>query len=186
MRYLSLDLELTQPICKIIEVGYAVGDLHDPVGTVLDQGSMLVDPKEPLTEFIVKLTGITDEMIQANPIELSAAHAALVEVALKYEVCRNLLTWGGDDGACLKRQLNLTDPKTFWFAPTVMDVKKVYQFLRHAYGQKVQSGLAKSLTKCGISFKGKRHRAMDDALNTLFIAQFLTAELKRSPIQLKP
>lgn len=183
MKYLSLDLEMNQPSGLIIEVGFAIGDLHAPVGTCDVAGSFLINPGEPLNPQIIKLCGITDEML-ADTITLGQAHEALVIAALKFEVGRNLLTWGGNDGEYLKKKLpSLTN---FWFAPTVMDVKKVYQFIRQAQSQRIQSGLAKSMAKCGLNFKGKKHRAMDDALNTLFMAQFLTQELKKNPLILKP
>jgi inhibitor of KinA sporulation pathway (predicted exonuclease) len=183
MIFLSLDLEMAQPSGKIIEVGYCVGDTHAPVGEVMHKASYFVDPREPLSQEIIDLTGITDAMIAENNHPLWYAHEAMVTHAQGFGCSRNLITWGSNDGDCLRTQMG--NPANFWFAPIVHDVKKVYQFVRQAKGLGTQSGLAKSMVKLGLQFKGKKHRAMDDALNTLFVAQFLTQKLKELPIEFK-
>ena len=180
MIYLSLDLELNQrEIPKIIEVGYVIGDTQAPIGDVIRKRSFLIDPGEPITPEIVKLTGITDEMI-ATSVTTTSLECAWVNAVMDAQQLgcgRNAMTWGGDDMSCLRRQLGIAQDKS-WFAPTVMDVKKVYQFIRQAQGRGTQSGLARSLGKVGLAFKGTKHRAADDAHMTLAMAQHLTTILK--------
>jgi inhibitor of KinA sporulation pathway (predicted exonuclease) len=45
-------------------------------------------------------------------------------------------------------------------------------------GKKHQAGLAKALTRLGMAFVGRKHRADDDALNTFLIAHKLLQEMK--------
>ena len=50
-----------------------------------------------------------------------------------------------------------------------MNCKTVVQAILTARGVKTQGGLAKSMNKFGLSFQGTKHRADDDALNTMRI-----------------
>jgi len=57
--FTSLDLEMAQPSKKIIQIGAVVGNIV--TGEILEKLSIIVNPKEQLTEFIINLTGITQE-----------------------------------------------------------------------------------------------------------------------------
>lgn len=50
-----------------------------------------------------------------------------------------------------------------------LDAKTLYQVYRCANYKQLSGGLAKALTKFGMSFEGKKHRAADDAYNTFRI-----------------
>lgn len=74
MRYAVLDLETTgdQPSDDIIQLGLVV--IED--GAITQRFASLAKPEKPIPEFIVQLTGITDEMVQdAPPIEDVMAQA---------------------------------------------------------------------------------------------------------------
>ena len=48
-------------------------------------------------------------------------------------------------------------------------MKAVFQAYRMAKEEKIQAGLAKAMTHLELNFKGKKHRAVDDAVNTFII-----------------
>jgi inhibitor of KinA sporulation pathway (predicted exonuclease) len=98
----------------------------------------------------------------------------------------NPITWGGGDSVELKTQLE-TDPRfipTQWcFGRRWIDCKTL--FISMAIGQelKLQSGLAKSMVRCGLQFKGAKHRADDDALNTFILYRHLVKSMPRGIIK---
>jgi len=164
--FLALDLEMNQPSGKIIQVGAVVGNLH--TGEIFEELAVIINPDEPLSEFIVQLTGITDEQC-AQGVSLVEAYEQLKALHKKYDCFCNPIVWGGGDSAELKRQLGGTVPG--WpFGHRWLDVKTIFQFHQFAQNAKPQAGLAKALTKVGLNFKGRKHDAMDDARNTFLLA----------------
>ena len=59
------------------------------------------------------------------------------------------------------------------------DVKTVFISHMFANGESHRSGLAKSLIRLGMQFKGKKHNAKDDALNTFLIYRELLQLMER-------
>lgn len=167
MKLLALDLEMNQPSGKIIQVGAAIGD--SLTGEIISTLSCIINPNELLNPFIVTLTGITESMVSMG-MQLDEAYAKLK--AFKPVDCfMNPYTWGGGDTyhftGELKRLHNLEDP--FLFGRRFEDVKVLYRAYRMANNQSLQGGLSKAMTKFGLQFKGQKHRADDDAANTLLI-----------------
>ena len=64
-KYLALDLELNQPSGKIIQVGIAIGRADDRFENYFTK-KWYINPDEPIDQFIIDLTGITDSDISAN------------------------------------------------------------------------------------------------------------------------
>lgn len=79
----------------------------------------------------------------------------------------NAYCLGGGDGHALRSELPADVPWSF--GRRELDVKAVFQAYQMAKEEKVQAGLAKALTRLGLAFKGKKHRAIDDAINTFII-----------------
>jgi inhibitor of KinA sporulation pathway (predicted exonuclease) len=178
MKLLSLDLEMNQPSGKIIQVGAAVGDTD--TNTVLETLSVMVNPYEQLNPYIIDLTAITQEQVD-NGVTLRSAYDQLVELQKKHNCFMNPLTWGGGDSIELKNQLIADNPDQYidWaFGRRWIDVKTVFITYQLANGGKMQGGLAKSMTKLGLAFKGKKHNALDDAVNTFRIYMALLRKLK--------
>lgn len=163
----ALDLEMAQPSENIIQIGAVVGDLR--TGEILEEFNRIIRlPKgEQLTEYIIKLTGITQVEVD-NGVSLVEGYQDLKALHLKYKSSLNPLTWGGADTTTLRQQLG--EMTEGWcFGRRWIDVKTVYQSYRIANNQKHQSGLAKSLLKLGMQFNGAKHNATDDARNTFLI-----------------
>lgn len=166
MKILSFDLELNQDVSgsKIIEVGACVGELQ--TGEIIDIYSAFVNPQQKLVEMIIKLTSITQEQVDSGTT-IEMAYLGMEALARQHDCLRMPIVWGMGDGYALKQELPSHVP---WaFGRRELDVKAVYQAYQMAHSGKVQAGLAKALTKMGLNFKGRKHRAVDDAINTFFI-----------------
>ena len=163
--FTSLDLEMNQPSGKIIQIGAVVGNIT--TGEILEKLCINVKIDEPVTEYITNLTGITQEDID-NGVTLLEAYEKLKEMHLKHDSFINSLCWGGGDIVELFKQLNIEDPESTYgvFGRRWIDVKTLFVSWRFANRKPIQGGLAKSMGKVGLSFEGRKHNAMDDALNT--------------------
>lgn len=166
MKILALDLELNQDPSgsKIIEIGACVGETttHE----IIEDYSAFVNPQQTLMESIIKLTSITQADVDvAGTIE--EAYLGMVAMAKKHECARMPLVWGMGDCFAIKKELS---KHVAWeFGRRELDVKGLFQSYQIARNEKVQAGLAKAMTKLGINFVGKKHRAIDDAKNTFVI-----------------
>ena len=180
--FTSLDLELNQPSGKIIQVGACVGNLK--TGEVIDKLSVFVKIDEPLNPDIIKLTGITEAQMLGG-VSLFEAYEMLRSLHVKYECFVNPIVWGGGDTSEIKKELKAINPEwdeTNWcFGRRWIDVKTVLQVYCFSRNIKLQSGLAKSLIKVGLTFEGKKHNALDDAVNTFRVAHKLVALIGVAP-----
>jgi inhibitor of KinA sporulation pathway (predicted exonuclease) len=163
LKILSFDLELNQDPkgAKIIEIGACVGNVDS--GEIVEQYSAFVNPHEFLADHIIKLTSIMQEQVDAAG-SLEAAYHGMEAMANKHDCCRMPIVWGGGDGHALRQEL--PSHVTWSFGRRELDVKAVFQAYQMARGEKVQAGLAKAMTRLDLAFKGRKHRAIDDALNT--------------------
>lgn len=166
---------MNQPSGRIIQIGACVGDTL--TGEILETLSVLVDPGEELTDFIVNLTGIYPAHISEKGGTLMAAYEKLKELHIKHACFMNPITWGGGDSYELKQQLVRDypdwDQKLWTFGRRWIDVKTLWHTQQIAIEGKLQAGLAKALAKSGMQFKGRRHNAKDDAINTFYMFQYM-------------
>ena len=175
----SLDLEMNQPSGRIIQIGAVVGNVQ--TGEIVSRFDAKVNPLEVLDERIANLTGISaDELVAAAP--LAAAGEALEEWLKPFaeERALNPLTWGGGDTETLREQLARTDER-WMFGRRWIDVKTLYAAWRMAQGKDISGGLAKAMTKLKLAFQGRKHNALDDALNTFRMYRALLAEFREQP-----
>jgi inhibitor of KinA sporulation pathway (predicted exonuclease) len=166
MKILALDLELNQAAsgAKIIEIGACIGDIQ--TGTVLERYSAFVNPHEALEEMIIKLTTITQAQVDAAGT-IEEAYLGMVMMAKQYDCLRMPLVWGAGDTHAIKKEL---PPTCTWkFGRRELDAKTIFQAYQMALEQKVQAGLAKAMTRLDLQFRGTKHRAVDDAVNTFVI-----------------
>lgn len=178
MNILSLDLEMNQPSGKIIEVGYVIGNLY--TGEVLKKVSRLCSISEEVSPRITQLTGITPEMLAATGWATKDAYKEMITLHKSYECFRNALTWGGGDTEWLRKELG--EGPGWALGRRWIDAKTIYTSRCFSLGIKPQAGLAKAMTKLGLKFKGKKHRAADDAENTFYIYRRLLLEFPGSVI----
>ena len=177
--FTSLDLEMAQPSGAIIQIGAVVGNIK--TGEILETLCVNVNPYEQLTPFIIDLTGITQEDVD-NGVSLEEAFEKLRELHLKYKSFVNPIVWGGGDSSELIQQVKAKNPEKSLniFGRRWIDVKTLFVSWRFANGQPIQGGLAKSMTKVGLKFDGRKHNAMSDALNTFHMYRAMLDMLKSS------
>jgi len=165
-KFLALDLELNQPSGKIIQVGVAIGDKHTRFEDYIVR-KWYIDPKEPISEFINDLTGITDADIRANCVSHETVARELGELIKEHKVFVNPVTWGGGDSGELLAEFCTNHADFPHFGRRWIDVKTWYTYLMLTRGKAPSGGLASAMGYFKLHFKGKAHRADVDAANTL-------------------
>ena len=169
--YFALDLELNNlkngKTPKIIQVGVAIGSGLEDITTY----SWYLNPEEPISEEITKLTGITDEMVQTQSVSHQTLATELGELLKSNNVFCNPVVWGGNskfsDASELKAEFDERGISFPFFGRRVIDVKTLYVFNQIVKGRTKSGGLKKSMASYGLDFVGTSHNAEYDALNTL-------------------
>lgn len=165
--YLSLDLELNG--LDIIQVGVVIGSIEQPESDWTTR-SWYVKPKsnEPLTEFITKLTGISQQTIDDYGVTHDVMGSELSDLIKSVPgLFVNPVQWGGGDAKELLDEFDDMGVKFPHFGRRVIDVKTLHVFLEMANGRSVSGGLRSCMGRHGLMFSGTPHRADVDAFNTL-------------------
>lgn len=184
MKRIALDLELNNEergqTTEIIQLGYTIFDLE--TGEMKTSGDY-VKGEEQLTNYITKLTGISQTEIDKRGVSLETAYKNLVKFCQDNLVEGDkwqLVTWGGGDLSELKKQLEESGSQESWkFGRSELNLKSLFQFYCIANNKKSNGGLGRSLKKEGLSFipfldkvtetavrQRGAHDARADALNT--------------------
>lgn len=166
--FTSLDLEMSQPSKKIIQIGACVGNIN--TGQIFEKLSIYVNPNEHISPYITNLTKITQQDVD-NGLTLEEAYRKLQRMHENYDSFINPITWGGGDSQELLDQLKQENPnfEGWCFGRRWIDVKTLFVSWRLANKQPIQGGLAKSMTKVGLKFFGQKHNAQSDAENTFLM-----------------
>ena len=168
MNFISLDLELNNTEInfenpKIIQVGISIGNISE----ILLTKSWYIDPKEPIYEFIVSLTGITDEIIKSQSVPLQNVANEISELISTYNCYINPITWGAGDVVKLLEDFKENNIQFKHFGRREIDVKQIYTFLMLSQNRNLKGGLSSAMGRFHLPFKGNAHRADVDAENTL-------------------
>ena len=152
---------------------------------IIDKFSIIINPAEPLGvcsngRTITELTGITQEQVD-NGSYLSYAYEILKTMHIKHGSFINPITWGGGDSEHLKKELfkySDLEESDWCFGRRWIDAKTLFVSWRLANNLPIQGGLAKSMTKLGLKFNGRKHDALADAENTFKIYRAMLSLLK--------
>lgn len=187
--FVSIDLELNQAgVPKIIQIGAVAG--NPLTGQILDRISLFVDPKEPITEFITNLTGITQKMVDGQP-DLLTQFRVLRNFCNTYDCFCNPIVWGGgydendfasNDVSAIRRELSKTYSQEEigpWpFGRRLIDVKVIYQSWKLARNHSsLQGGLKSALKITKTPSSGRHHNALVDAENTFNLYSVMLKKL---------
>ena len=168
MNLICLDLEMNQPSNKIIELGYVI--FNAKTGNQLLARSLVINPQEPINPDIITLTGLDDEKC-ASGTTLSTGYDVMCRDMARFNVSHTPVQWGAGDAHTLRTQLELS-AKDYIFRTRTFDVKSLFQIHQLYSGGKVVMGLEPAVETLGLTFQGKPHRAVNDAINTknVFVA----------------
>lgn len=170
MRLIVLDLELTQPSCKIIQIGAVLFDLKK--GVCESSFNKICNPGELPCERITELTGITPEMVA----EATSFETVVVEFwtwVAESKCGFQLAAWGSDVWELFNasRAAGIQPIKP----PKNLNIKEVAKLFRIPLSSvKKSGGLKNSMDVFGLHFIGKQHNAYDDALNTAYLLHHFT------------
>jgi inhibitor of KinA sporulation pathway (predicted exonuclease) len=174
----ALDLELNQPSGRIVQIGAVLGNVRS--GEIVSHFDAKVNPGEPFSSRIAELTGLNALEVESAPSVAVAGEALVAWIRPRDSVrILNPLTWGGGDTVALREQLGLSEERWI-FGRRWIDVKTLYVAWRMAHYQEISGGLAKAMTKVGLAFQGRKHDALDDALNTFRMYRALLAEFRKN------
>jgi len=162
----SIDLELTQPSERIIEIGITLGKVEDR--SIIETRSYFINPQEQLTDYIIDLTSIKQSDVDKAPT-LSEAYGSIMSWLKSNKIHKSAIVWGGDDVRLLKEQVKEFNPNLadWCFGHRIIDVKTLVQAYHCSKRVTMQGGLRKSFERFGLEFEGTPHRADVDSLNTL-------------------
>jgi inhibitor of KinA sporulation pathway (predicted exonuclease) len=166
--FTSLDLEMNQPSGKIIQIGAVIGNIK--TGEILSKLSVFINPKEELNPEIIKLTKIKQVQVDAG-LTLEEGYQHLKRMHEEFKSFCNPITWGGGDSKELLDQLKLENPnfQGWCFGRRWIDTKTLFVSWRFANGEQIKGGLARSMSKVGLQFRGHAHDAAWDAENTFYM-----------------
>tara|TARA_Y100000034_G_scaffold130774_1_gene190094 strand:+ start:14696 stop:15283 length:588 start_codon:yes stop_codon:yes gene_type:complete len=137
------------------------------IRTPLDNGELRI------SNFIESLTGISDKIIEEKAICLDEAIEKLNNFITDNNCFSKCYQWGSGDLKCIKEQSSTK--LLLW---NEFDVKALHQTVQMAKVQSIRSGLSKSMIKYGLNFKGKKHNALDDSINTARIYKEILNRIK--------
>lgn len=131
---------------------------------------------------ITKLTGITETQLNELGKSPYLAYKELEDFVKRNKSFKDPISWGGNDAKYLHDDLikRCAFKEKYIFGSLYFEVKKLYQVYRLLRGQSLRSGLGKSMTHLGLKFIGKRHDALDDAINTATLFCFLLKQMNKN------
>ena len=171
-KFLALDLELNQPSGKIIQVGVAIGSAQDRRDQYITK-KWYISPEEPLDQFIIDLTGITESDLSKYRVSHETVARELGELIKEHNCFVNPVTWGGGDSVELLAEFSNRCVDFPHFGRRWIDTKTFYTLLMFAKNKKPSGGLASAMGAFKLHFKGTAHRADVDAANTLALFHHL-------------
>jgi len=175
----SIDLEMCQPSQKIIQIGYCIFSIK--TGEIKLSKSLYVNPHEEITEYINKLTGITQAQVESG-YELKDAYQILKADHEANSDLMNAVQWGSGDTALLEKQLGIEEGMGI-FGRRCIDVKTLVVAYKMSRGQHIQGGLGNTMKKFKIASAGKHHDALVDAINTAKVYLHILKELKKITLE---
>jgi inhibitor of KinA sporulation pathway (predicted exonuclease) len=167
----TLDGSIPPDEREIIELGAVVIDIKSI--KIIDEFSALIKPQRhpKISNFCSQLTGITQpELDNSNNFE-----TVFLNFLNWYPLTSKVLfaTWGSYD--LVQINIDCEFHNLQHFSPSaVLNLKKAFKAVNKL---KKPVGLSRALELCQCEDKGSRHRALDDARNTVQLLPFILSNL---------
>ncbi|MBY6035081.1 exonuclease domain-containing protein [Fictibacillus nanhaiensis] len=180
MQYIVYDLEMTNRLSEIIEIGAIRLSAVNGEIKLLDTFQSFVQPKmDKLNTRITNLTGITKRDLISAPTYTEAIENFRSWIGLE-EYC--LCSWGPEDKWALITDSTYHQTDIEWII-NHNDLQFHFSIL-HDSEKGFRYGLSRALEAVDLTYEGSKHRALDDAINTARILTkiFNQIELTKNPV----
>lgn len=179
MQYIVYDLEMTNRLSEIIEIGAIRMSEVDGELKILDTFQSFVQPTmDKLNTRITNLTGITKKDLISAPVYTEAIENFRSWIGLEdYYLC----SWGPEDKWALITDSSFHQSEIEWII-NHNDLQFHFSLL-HDSEKGFRYGLSRALQTMELVYEGSKHRALDDAINTARILQkiYEKIEFKKNP-----
>lgn len=179
MQYIVYDLEMTNRLSEIIEIGAIRMTEVNGELTILDTFQSFVQPKmDKLNSRITNLTGITKKDLISAPVYTEAIENFRSWIGLEdYYLC----SWGPEDKWALITDSTFHQTEIEWII-NHNDLQFHFSLL-HDSEKGFRYGLSRALQTMELSYEGSKHRALDDAINTAKILKkiYKNIEIVKNP-----
>jgi inhibitor of KinA sporulation pathway (predicted exonuclease) len=167
MQYIVYDLEMTNRLSEIIEIGAIRMKVVNGELMHLDTFQSFVQPKmDKLNTRITNLTGITKKDLISAPSYTEAIESFRAWIGLEdYYLC----SWGPEDKWALITDSTFHQTDIEWII-NHNDLQFHFSML-HDSDKGFRYGLSRALQTLELAYEGSKHRALDDAINTAKILQ---------------
>ena len=171
MKYLIFDLETTgldYRLDEIIEIGYILLEKKDDKIIKIKEENILIKQSKPLPDVIVKLTNITDEILEKDGISKLDAYKKIISV---YEDDMLLIAYNLQFDIKFFNEFIKSFNNDFTIKNPILDVMAVYKDF-YPYPHKLKDAIL-NLNIEGIN----SHRALDDANATYNLLHHLNSRI---------
>lgn len=174
MQYIVYDLEMTNRLSEVIEIGAIRMKEVNGELLLLDTFQSFVQPKmDKLNTRITNLTGITKKDLISAPAFTEAIESFRSWIGLEeYYLC----SWGPEDKWALITDSAFHHTDIEWII-NHNDLQFHFSIL-HDSEKGFRYGLSRALQTMELSYEGSKHRALDDAINTARILRKIFDQIK--------
>ena len=173
MNVIVVDLEMAQPSRKIIQIGAVCMNLK--TGFILSQFNQYVNPEEELSEYIIKLTGISQKQVDTG----FKIQDALTDfwAWTKDNNCKAVQAWGSDVWELIEESKSnmIVYPHIRSY-----NIKELATVVKSALPNSAsKGGLLATMQTFGLTFEGRQHNALTDAINTAKLLFFIKEQFRQ-------
>ncbi|MDR7074136.1 3'-5' exonuclease [Fictibacillus barbaricus] len=173
MQYIVYDLEMTNRLSEIIEIGAVRMRVINGELVQIDTFQSFVQPKmDKLNSRITNLTGITKRDLISAPSYTEAIQSFRSWIGPdEYYLC----SWGPEDKWALITDSTFHQSDIEWIV-NHNDLQFHFSML-HDSEKGFRFGLSRALQTIQLTYEGSKHRALDDAINTALILKKMFKEI---------
>lgn len=150
---------------EIIEIGVCL--LNAVTLEISKPRRIFIKPENStLSEYCIKLTGITQDILDVKGISCDKARNILLD---EFKLAERVWAGWGTDDVALEQGLN------FKFNPSYINLCSLFSVFT---GSQKRVGLNRALNSVGLSFTGIKHTGGDDAFNAAKMLQWMMLKIR--------